>query len=83
VARGVALVGGLVLPLALNRMLVAGPMRASTAGASLGWPGLFPAALSAAVLGTILLVRLPARVEGWRATLLVLAVLALFTITWP
>jgi len=83
VARGVALVGGLVLPLALNRMLVAGPMRASTAGASLGWPGLFPPALSAAVLGTILLVRLPARVEGWRATLLVLAVLALFTITWP
>jgi PTS system mannose-specific IID component len=67
VARAAALLAGIAIPLALQR--VTGPGR-----------GLLAAELAAVVAGAILLARLHGRVEGWRVTLGILAGFVLFSV---
>ena len=80
VTRGVALAGGFALPLALQRVLASVDGGASPAGAHSRGESLLLPTLAAAVLGTLLLIRLPARAEGWRLALVALALLVLITI---
>ena len=67
IARAAALVAGLALPLALDRIIE--PGRALLGGV-----------LFATVAGAILLTRLHGRIEGWRIALGVLAICALYAV---
>jgi len=67
IARAAALIAGVALPLALDRIV--GPGRA-----------LFGTVLLATVLGSLLLVRLHGRVEGWKLALGVLALFVLYSV---
>jgi len=68
IARVAALATGIAIPLALGRII--GPGRNLIGGVLLG-----------VALGAFLIVRLQSRIEGWRLTLIVLAALALFSVT--
>jgi PTS system mannose-specific IID component len=67
IGRAAALVAGVALPLALQR--VAGPGRALVGGI-----------IGAALIGILLLARLRERAEGWRIALGVLAVFVLYSV---
>jgi hypothetical protein len=67
VARLAAFAAGIGLPLALGR--VVGPGR-TYAGV----------VLAAAILGAVLIVRLRTKVEGWRLTLVVLAIFVIISV---
>jgi mannose PTS system EIID component len=67
IARLAALATGLAIPLALNRVI--GPGRV-----------LLGSVLLAVTLGALILVRLQARIEGWRLALAVLSLFALFSV---
>ena len=67
VARAAALIGGLAVPLALQRII--GPGRA-----------LLGAVLVGAALGAFLLAKLQGRAEGWRVALGVLAAFVLYSV---
>jgi PTS system mannose-specific IID component len=68
IARVAALATGIAIPLALGRVI--GPGRNYIGGV-----------LIAVALGSLVIVRLQNRIEGWRLTLLVLVALALFSVT--
>lgn len=68
IARVAALATGVAIPLALGRVIGAG--RQLTIGL-----------LIAVALGALLIVRLQDRIEGWRLTLIILAALALISVT--
>jgi mannose PTS system EIID component len=68
IARVAALATGIAIPLALGRII--GPGRHFIGGV-----------LIAVALGSLIIVRLQNRIEGWRLTLLVLVALALFSVT--
>jgi mannose PTS system EIID component len=68
IARVAALATGIAIPLALGRVI--GPGRSFIGGV-----------LIAVALGSLIIVRLQNRIEGWRLTLLVLVALALFSVT--
>ena len=68
IGRIAALATGVAIPLALYRVI--GPGRALLPGG----------VLVSVILGAILLVRLQARVEGWRLALLLIAAFALFSV---
>jgi hypothetical protein len=68
IARVAALATGIASPLALGRII--GPGRHFIGGV-----------LIAVALGSLIIVRLQNRIEGWRLTLLVLVALALFSVT--
>jgi mannose PTS system EIID component len=67
IGRAAALMGGVALPLALQR--IAGPGRALAGGI-----------IVAALIGILLLARLRERAEGWRIALGVLAVFVLYSV---
>jgi len=75
-ARAVMFLAGLALPLAIARVVG----RRGLEITSHDWQIALPAAALLAIALAVLLVRLPARVEGWRAALAVLAVLILTSI---
>jgi PTS system mannose-specific IID component len=68
IARVAALATGVAIPLALGRVI--GPGRNYIGGV-----------LIAVALGSLVIVRLQNRIEGWRLTLLLLVALALFSVT--
>jgi PTS system mannose-specific IID component len=68
IARVAALATGIAIPLALGRII--GPGRHYIGGV-----------LVAVALGSLVIVRLQNRIEGWRLTLIVLVALALFSVT--
>ena len=68
IARVAALATGVAIPLALGRII--GPGRNLIGGVLIG-----------VALGSFLIVRLKNRIEGWRLCLIVLAALALFSVT--
>jgi PTS system mannose-specific IID component len=68
IARVAALATGVAIPLALGRVI--GPGRNYIGGV-----------LIAVALGSLIIVRLQNRIEGWRLTLLLLVALALFSVT--
>ncbi|HEY9228928.1 MAG TPA: PTS system mannose/fructose/sorbose family transporter subunit IID, partial [Gemmatimonadaceae bacterium] len=68
IARLAALTTGIAIPLALGRII--GPGRNFIGGV-----------LLSVALGSFLIVRLQGRIEGWRLTLVILAALALFSVT--
>jgi len=76
ISRGVALLAGVAVPLAVRRVV----LELSTSGAPPGGRTEMAVALLAAVAATALLVRLHGRLEGWRFALGVLLVLALFSV---
>lgn len=67
IARAAALLAGIALPLALDRII--GPGRALLGGT-----------LAATMIGAVLIARLHGRVEGWRIAVGVLAALAIYAI---
>jgi PTS system mannose-specific IID component len=67
IARAAALVAGVALPLALDRIVGAGR-------------AIFGSVLLATVLGSLLLVRLHGRAEGWKLALGVLALFVLYSV---
>lgn len=75
-ARAVLFLAGLALPLAIARVVGSRGLEIS----SHDWRIALPLAAALAIVLAVLLVRLPARVEGWRAALAVLAVLILISI---
>lgn len=75
-ARAVLFLAGLALPLAIARVVGRRGLEIS----SHDWRIALPAAALLAIVLAVLLVRLPARVEGWRAALVVLAVLILISV---
>mgnify|MGYP001602865978 CR=1 FL=1 len=75
-ARAVLFLAGVALPLAIARVL-GGRAREITLHQ---WLLAMPAAVLAALVLAVVLIRLPARVEGWRAALAVLAVMILISI---
>ena len=68
IARVAALATGIAIPLALGRII--GPGR-----------NVIGAVLLGVALGSFIIVRLQSRIEGWRLTLILLAALALFSVT--
>ena len=75
-ARAVLFLAGVALPLAIARVIG----RRGLEIPSHDWKIALPLAALFAIVLAALLVRLPARVEGWRAALVVLAVLILISI---
>lgn len=75
-ARAVLFLAGAALPLAIARVLG----ERATEITLRQWMFAMPAAAIAALLLAAALVRLPARVEGWRAALVVLGVLILISV---
>ena len=78
--RAVALAGGFAIAAGVHRVLMR-PQGATPPGTSARGSTLLIPTLAAAVTGALLLIRLPARIEGWRLALVALALLVLITIT--
>ena len=76
IARGAALLAGIALPLALRRALGPG----AEDGVVSGGFALAGTVVVAAILGAILLARVHGRTQGWRFSVVVLAIFVLYSV---